>query len=1771
METVSREFALPNEEVIRHKISLFKELRSKHGVPDRRGSWGDNARLVIEKRLTLKDGDGKAVETPEEMCWRVALATSVAETDFGGSEEQILKVANRIYGMMISRDAYPNSPTLTNAGKDDKLSLAACFVLPIGDSMESIFEAVKNAALIHKAGGGCVDGRSLVFSTFCGVEEIAVVWERISALPGRVPVPNGNGLAIDISDLEIQTLSQNPETGEFEADQVTHVWSFDVPREQQRTVTTSHGTVTTSSWHPFMVLRGGRLVEVRADELQAGEILMRPNRSVRHSWPVKQPKEVAGRRLNENLAWLLGFFQGGGSLGQARESDINCQSERGSKLCLRFSNGRTAGLERAASVLGQEFGDTVSVQPNARGRFALSTTKAEVTEWVSEAFAIKPGEKTVLRIPDYIFKSPLSVIRHYLAGLVDSHGAVDSRGQVSLAMDQPALMHALYALADLLGFEPAMREHAPHGRGKASVIEVKLSSSGKTPELRDFLLSAMADPVKRACLAEVSSDKPFSSDEPLPFASAAEHATVVRSVEIPAEKVALYDFSVARNSTYLASGGEFVVIHNTGFSFSKLRPAGARVRSTGGQSSGPLSFLRVFGAATESVTQGGTRRGANMGCLSVRHPQILDFIACKSGANRTGSLSNFNLSVTIDDGFMKALEKNEDYDLIDPQSGKPCGQLNSREVWDKIVHGAWETGDPGVIFIDTINRDNKTPQFGPMEATNPCFHPDTRIATERGLERIEDLCRRAAGEPVMVATDDRVWNRVRAVNGPSCAAPGVTMRPARVLRTGVKETVKVILSNGQEIKVTRDHRLLTSGGWREAGRLQSGDTVLVQSGAGAFADEDDIGAEKARLLANKSSRQVPKAIFTASRETVTAFIEALAGGDISRFAADSKQFLQEVQLLLLNLGVSSAIRQSSGSFELAVSRFGSEAHEAQVISVEPGETVDVYDIQEGQTRSLIANGIVAHNCGEQPLLPYEACFAPETRIVTDRGLETVEALYARQLQGDRVTVATNLNGQGCHIVFRPAVVVKTGTKPVVRLTLTNGQSIRLTPDHQVFTEDGWRQAGSLTQGDRVMIQTAMAGTLTFETSEREVHKYQMLGWLTGDRAAFDQPPPDWFEFTSDANRTGVPRNPARCASPRRAAALENFEEIDFACGLGCKKRLPPLVFGASKQLQIAYLQGLFGADGCKIPNQPEVGLASASVELLRDVQVLLLNLGIRSNIECSGVSGWGRAHSRIKVSGESYLRFMDLIGFPLTPGKHPKSLDFIRDRTHSDRLFVGVASVEEAGISDVYDVSEPVTHSLIAEGIVVHNCNLGSINLARFVKLMPDGRRALDTERLAQVAKLMVRFLDNIIQVSHYPLPEIMRMVHGNRKIGLGVMGYADLLIDLGLPYDSDEALAVAEKAMSAIHLAAKDASAELALERGEFPNFSGSVYGLKGERKYRNAAVTTIAPTGTIGIIAEASGGIEPLFAVAYTRTMAEGHKLPVVHPKFVEIAKREGFYSEELMDAVAEHGSVRGLAEVPTYWQRVFVTAHEVEPEWHVKTQAAFQAWLDNACSKTVNFAKDASPADIEKVYWLAYKTGCKGVTVFRDGCLETQVLTIGTADGSGTAGSECGVMLNQPPGTPIPGSVIQRLEGPEERSGRTKSIDTPLGKLNLIVNELAPGVPFEIFAVIGKAGSDITADAEAIGRLVSLALQCGIHVSLIAKMLKGIGGSQSVGFGPKRVTSIADAIGKYLEESYLLNGDSRAEPIGTVSICPSCGVAAYVREVGCSTCRNCGFSQC
>ncbi len=867
------------------------------------------------------------------------------------------------------------------------------------------------------------------------------------------------------------------------------------------------------------------------------------------------------------------------------------------------------------------------------------------------------------------------------------------------------------------------------------------------------------------------------------------------------------------------------------------------------------------------------------------------------------------------------------------------------------------------------------------------------------------------------------------------------------------------------------------------------------------------------------------------------------------------------------------------------------------------------------------------------------CVSKDTLVSTEKGLIEICKLK-ENFNPDRINILTDervLNQKIQKCSLHPITKVwKTGIKKTMKLVTESGYELVATPDHKIMTTEGWVRISELTRNHKVLIQCGPGffgkkKELPFEVKNEYVGENnrvyrlnlpkkwsrelgQVIGYLIGNGWIKDDENPrvgftfsknekEIFEYLKSIvdNYYGNQIKEVKIEKDVIHLSYHSKHFVRFFLDLGVKsvsseeKEVPKSIFIAPEDAVVGFLQGLFTADGTvnfKKEKSSYIRLTSKSEKLLKGVQILLLNFGIKSEIydrkknkrtgfEYKSVSGEIKKYPldgvcyELKISRDAVLIFLEKIGFLC--GKNSEKIEKFKSKDfYRVKFEERVKEIKYNGEEEVYDLTEPVTHSFIANGFVVSNCgeqpllpyescNLGSINLSKMVT----EKKEINWRLLEKTVRSAVHFLDNVIDMNKFPLPQIEEMTKSNRKIGLGVMGWADMLIQLDIPYSSVEALRLAEKVMSFIHKIAKETSKELAKERGPFPNFSRSIFA-DGE-PIRNATLTTIAPTGSIGLIAGCSSGIEPLFALVYKRAnVLGGEEFMEVNPYFEEVAKREGFYSEEFIKKVYEKGSIQGMKEIPGHIRRVFVTALDISPEVHIRMQAAFQKYVDNAVSKTVNFPNNATKQDVAKVYLLAYQLGCKGVTVYRDRSREAQVLNIGEKDRK---------FKERKP-----------RQRPPVTHGSTLRMKTGCGKMYVTINEDDLGI-CEVFSQLGKTGGCTASQVEAISRLISLALRGGIDPQEIIIQLKGIRCPTPMLAEGTAILSCADAIAKglehYLKEKNipdLFSSESAVyEPsqdeksridnlkmIGACPQCPECGEMLIVNE-GCVFCNSCGYSRC
>lgn len=940
------------------------------------------------------------------------------------------------------------------------------------------------------------------------------------------------------------------------------------------------------------------------------------------------------------------------------------------------------------------------------------------------------------------------------------------------------------------------------------------------------------------------------------------------------------------------------------------------------------------------------------------------------------------------------------------------------------------------------------------------------------------------------------------------------------------------------------------------------------------------------------------------------------------------------------------------------------------------------------------------------------CFVGSTRISTEFGLVPIEQLVEKgsfYLVTDNRAPLAGLGAVRCErgvTVRRAAKAFYTGEREVLRLETREGLTLTLTPNHPLLTPQGYVEAGQLKPGDRLLVQSgeglwakeqalpqaalrvvrervAVAGGrgLHGRADLREQYANMptqwsenlglVLGWLVGDGYSREDGVGFFFsnrEFAQaqtvlDSLRDWFGRGTLQATASNTQHLHFNKLPAEFFAALGVKateKRVPESLFTAPREAVVGFLRGLFSTDGSVERNDAKqscsVRLASSSLPLLKDVQLLLLNFGIFGRIHHRRAAGHkalpdGRGGLReypvadqyeLIIGAESRDRFAEVIGFAL-PEKQAKLLEFVTGRSrgpYRQRFEVTVSHVELAGTAPVYDLTEPVTHSLVAGGVVAHNCgeipltvgepcDLGAINLAAYVE-----NGEFNYAAFRQDVRTTIRFLDNVLDVNVFALEDNRTASQTLRRLGLGVMGMADMLIKMGLPYSSEAGRQVVTQVMNVMREETIAESERLGQERGVFPLYeqNRAAFEALGIRPRRNVAVLTVAPTGTTSMLMGVSSGIEPMFSPFMWRRIGGQYKA-LLHPLFVEMMEqfpasgpfeKDGAWNwDAIIEAIqANHGTVKGLEGIPGAIGNVFEGAHDVPPLDHVRMQGVVQTAFDvegyaaNSLSKTINLPNEASVADVEAAYTEAYLTGCKGITVYRDGSREFQVLSVSKEEKK-TEGQKEETIAVQPALLEVPRGAHTGLEtsrgvGPVfERTGRLVGY-TDMVKLTnsdgtrrgfLVTVNMQGEHPVEVILTSGKAGDEANADSEALGRIISKALQYGVPVSELVKTLRGINGGLYGSYQGRFVTSKADLIAVALETSskiQLADDERKAAqmpledhmvpqamqramtaPIQNIKpmekgktglgTCPECGDENLVREEGCTKCYSCGYSKC
>lgn len=1205
----------------------------------------------------------------------------------------------------------------------------------------------------------------------------------------------------------------------------------------------------------------------------------------------------------------------------------------------------------------------------------------------------------------------------------------------------------------------------------------------------------------------------------------------------------------------------------TGFNFSKIRPKGASVKGVPNVAAGPIHYIRTFDRALSEVMQGSKRHGANMGILNINHPDIMEFINLKDSGE---GLKNFNISVGVNADFMEKVRLDQEYDLINPATGKSVKKLRAREVFDIITKKAWECGDPGMIFLDQIEAQNYTPNLGQMVATNPCGEQPLLPYESCNLGSVVLPTHAKDGKVDWVRLKKTVHTVIHFMDN----MIEVNNYPLLIIRENVLKTRKIglgVLGFAQllyklNIPYTSDKAVGLAEKVvqfvQEEGRKASMDLAKKR---GVFPGWKGSVYEKMKLKMRNATITT-----IAPNGTISLVADCASGVEpVFSLVISRKVFFEDTnnkdggKTLIIVDPVFEAVAKKRGFYSKPLMEEIAQAGSLHGIKGVPEDVKKVFvtshDISyDWHVKIQAAAQRYTDNAVSKTInFPNSATVSDVSRayiLAYELGCKGI-TIYR---DGSKNSQVLNVgNGEKKEkeektaepVIENEAIPSDTAMLVMDEVTTLVPPLVTIHNDANVFTENALkvleRRALRKDKNGKVIetpeqlfkriAKVIASADKGYKYSASEIKKLEeefydimsSLKFISGQAlrntdskhltfsACFVLPVEDSMEKIFDSIKENVLVHKATGGTGMNFSHLRSRNAMVGSSG---EVASGPITFMKAFDAALETIRTKGG--------RKQGAMAILSVEH-PDIE------------EFIGSKDDGKSLINFNISVGITDNFMKALEkdeeFSLIDPHTKQTVKRIRAKKIFDMLAEHAWKTGDPGVIFLDNIERdnptPKIGKLESTNpcgeqplLPYESCNLGSVVLSNVVKRNEKGQFEVDYKELGRVTKLAIHFLDNTIDLNNFPVAKIEQMTKANRKIGLGVMGFADLLVKLEIPYNSEEAVKLAEKIMKFIAGKCQEASSEIAKKKGSFLNFKESAWRKKGFKYFRNATTTTIAPTGYTSIVANCSSGVEPIFALAYRREQSMGGVDQIeVNSYFEEVAKREGFYSEELMKKILEKGSVHGLSEVPEKWQKVFVVSHDIDPQWDLKIQAAFQKYTDNAVSKTINFPENATKEDIAKVYKLAYELNCKGITVYRNGSKDTQVLHVGTTDKDKKEQSKSLTTVDV---TSLAHAITPRPR-PNIVRGSTYRIKTGYGNLYVTVNDDEKGYPFEVFATIGKNGGFFAAKSESICRLISLTLRSGVKVEEVIKELKGIRGP-SPAWGEKgMVLSIPDAIAQILED--------------------------------------------
>lgn len=1218
----------------------------------------------------------------------------------------------------------------------------------------------------------------------------------------------------------------------------------------------------------------------------------------------------------------------------------------------------------------------------------------------------------------------------------------------------------------------------------------------------------------------------------------------------------------------------------TGFNFSKIRPAGDMVNGVPGVAAGPIHYIRSFDQAFSRVLQGGKRHGGNMGVLNIDHPDIEEFIQLKDNGS---GIKNFNISVGVTNKFMEAVREDADWDLINPRDEKPTKTVKARYLFDMITKRAWECADPGMIFIDQVAAGNNNAHLYEMVATNPCGEQPLgpyescnlgSLVLSNHVTPAGEVDWAKIQRTAKLAT--RFMDNMLELNKYPIPQIDYMVRQTRKIGIGVMGFAQMLYKIGVPYNSEEAVALME--------KVMKHIHTTIEEASMQLAEERGVYPAWQGSRWDQKGIKIRNSHLTSIAPTGTISMLANTSSGIEPYFN-----LVTIRKSFFNQGGSENSAESATTLRIVAEDFEKLAKERGFYSdelmdkiAEEGSIQRFSEVPEDVKKVFVTSRDVDNQWHVRIQAAAQkwtdAAVSKTINLPNDATVEDVRRTYILAYE------------TGC----KGITVYRDGSKSGQVLNLKEKSTTsEATADDEGSIEDPVLQADPISQSatslqSAPLIQGSDLNSEAFITPNAQtVLEKRALGRDEGGNVI--ETTDELFHrvakfMASPEAQYGIPQQRIDQIQTEFHKMLSNLE---FIAGQPLRNSGSNLTMSACLVLPIEdNIEGIMqtisenvfahkstcgtGINYSRLRmKKSEVGgvgpIAAGPVHFMKAVSVAQKTVQTKGGRSQGSMGILNVDHPDI----EEFIRAKDKEGefdnMNISVGATDKFMEALRNGTDYDMVDPGSREAvrtlpakeifdqisEHAWVSGdpglifvdrlerdnptpslgVLDATNPCGEQPL---LPYETCNLGSIVLSRMLKPGADGKPEMDWDRLAEVVYYSVRFLDNSIDVNKFPLAKVEQMSRGTRRIGLGVMGFADLLVKMGIPYNSQKAADLAEQTMAFVNDHAHKASEQLGEEKGSFPYFDISVWPSQGVKHRRNSAVTTIAPTGYTSIVANCSSGIEPIYALAYRRENSMGGVDQYeTNYLFEKVARERGFYTDEIMKQVAEKGTIQDIEGIPQDVKDVFITAFDTSPEWHIRIQAAFQKYTDNAVSKTINFPNHASIEEVKEAYLLAYDLGCKGVTIFRDGSREEQALQVGKS-GSGAEKNEqvlSSTTIEQPTtvheARQILSQVIEKRPRPNVIAGKTYKKKTGYGIMYVTINNDEEGHPFEVFATIGKTGGVYAAKSESICRLVSLALRSGIKTDLVIEQLQGIRGPMPIWDQGVQVFSIADAIAQVLRE--------------------------------------------